>query len=108
MDLTLLEQANADQKAIEQSMRAVALEDKSTLRVLDVGQGEAIIFLPMIAELNFVYSRQLEEFGADHRVILYEPRLSRQSHFGIAARAHELIALMNGLGLESAHIVAWS
>jgi 3-oxoadipate enol-lactonase len=108
MDMTLLEQANADQNAIEQRMRAVTLEDKSVVRVLDGGQGEAIIFLPMITELNFVYARQLDEFEIDHRIILYEPRLSRQSHFGIAARANEVLTLMNALGLESAHIVAWS
>jgi len=108
MDVTLLEQANADQEAIVRQMRPLALEDKTTLKVVDSGSGEVIIFLPMVAELGFVYTPQIEEFSIDHRVILYEPRLSWQSHFGIAARAGEVVALMNRLDLKSAHIVAWS
>lgn len=108
MNLTLLEQANTDQESIAQQMQPIALEDNTTLKVLDSGNGEVIIFLPMVAELGFVYAPQIEEFRIDHRVILYEPRLSWQSHFGIAARAGEVIALMNRLDLKRAHIVAWS
>jgi pimeloyl-ACP methyl ester carboxylesterase len=103
-----MKQADADQTAIKQQMRAVSLRDRSTLNVLYSGRGEPIIFLPMIDELNFVYARQLREFGDDYRVILYEPRLSRKSHFGVADRAGEVVALMDALRLESAHIVAWS
>jgi pimeloyl-ACP methyl ester carboxylesterase len=108
MELNLREQAEVDQKAVEQQMRAVSLKDRSVLKVLDSGRGEPIIFLPMASELNFVYARQLREFEVDYRVILYEPRLSRRSHFGVADRAGEALALMDGLELESAHIVAWS
>ena len=102
------EQADVDQRTIERQMREVTLKDQSKLRVMDSGWGEPIIFLPMAPELNFVYARQLEEFKPDHRVILYEPRLSRTSYFGVADRAHEVLDLMDALGLERAHIVAWS
>ena len=102
------EQGDADQRAVEQQMREITLKDQSKLRVLDSGQGEPILFLPMIKDMNFVYARQLEEFGVDHRVILYEPRLSRTSHFGVADRAREAVDLMDALGIKSAHVVAWS
>jgi pimeloyl-ACP methyl ester carboxylesterase len=102
------QQADMDQRTVERQMREVSLKDQSKLRVLDSGWGEPIIFLPMASELNFVYARQLEEFKPDHRVILYEPRLSRKSYFGVADRAREVLDLMDALGLERAHIVAWS
>lgn len=102
------EQGDADQRAVEQQMREVTLKDQSKLNVLDSGLGEPIIFLPMIDQMNFVYARQLEEFKVDHRVILYEPRLSRTKHFGVADRAREAVDLMDALGIKNAHIVAWS
>jgi pimeloyl-ACP methyl ester carboxylesterase len=102
------EQGDADQRAVEQQMREVTLKDQSKLNVLDSGQGEPIIFLPMIDQMNFVYARQLEEFKVDHRVLLYEPRLSRTKHFGVADRAREAVDLMDALGIKNAHIVAWS
>lgn len=89
-------------------MQDRTLADGSVLRLLDAGSGEAMVFVPMIAELNFVYAPQLEEFGQDHRVLVYEPRLSRTSHFGIADRAREIILLLDELTIERAHLVAWS
>lgn len=102
------EKADVDQKWIQDRMREVTLKDQSKLKVFDSGSGEPIIFLPMVIELNFVYARQLEEFEIDHRVILYEPRLSRNSYFGVADRAREVIDLMDALEIERAHIAAWS
>lgn len=103
-----IHQAAADQKSIQEYMVSLSLEDGTFMRVLDVGEGEAIVFLPMVTELNFVYAPQLEEFRSDYRVILYEPRLSRHTHFGLGDRAAEVVALLKALGLKSAHIVAWS
>ena len=73
------EQGDVDQRAVEQQMREITLKDQSKLRVLDSGQGEPILFLPMIKDMNFVYARQLEEFGVDHRVMRWESKAPTSS-----------------------------
>lgn len=104
----ILAQARLDQQHIEEAMRPLAVPRHGPIRLYDIGTGEPLVFVPMVQELNFVYARQLEEFAGDHRVILYEPRLSRRSHVGIADRAAEVLALLDTLELPAAHLVAWS
>jgi len=104
---SLLDQADYDQKAIISMMRMVTLKDRSTLRVLDIGQGEPILLLPMIAELNFVYAPQIEGFQDDYRIILYEPRLSAEKRVGVAERVKEALALLSHFGIEDTHIIVW-
>src|SRR5579864_6419530 len=105
---SVLAQADSDQEAISQSMERLDLEDGSSLNVFDQGQGEPIIFLPMTTELQFVYAPQIEEFKSDHRVLLFDPRLSTKHHVSIVDRASDASALMKRLGIEKAHIVGWS
>ena len=54
--------AELDQAAIERSMTEVLLRDGRRTDVLDVGEGEPLIFLPMISEMNFVYTPQVVRF----------------------------------------------
>lgn len=105
---SLLEQADIDQHSISQSMNLVRLDDGTAIRVFDEGQGDPIIFVATVPELHFVYAPQLEEFSKNHRVILYDPRLSRRSFVRVADRAHEIVLLIKALGLGATHIVAWS
>ena len=104
---SLLDQANADQDAIDLHMHTVSIDGGDPLGVFDSGQGEPILLLPMTSELNFVYAAQIEEFQSSHRMILYKPRLSARSHVGIADRAQEAVSLMTRLGLDSTHIIVW-
>ncbi len=108
LNVSLAEQVEIDQQSISQSMRLLNLEDGTSLRIFDEGQGESIIFIATVPELDFVYAPQLEEFGKSHRVIFYEPQLSRQSFIRVSSRAQEVIFLMNALKIENAHIIAWS
>lgn len=104
---SLYSRGNEDQDAIVDAMRPVTLPDGRSLRVLDCGEGEAIVLLPMITELNFVYAPQIAEFQSDHRVVLYEPLLSADTRIGIADRADETRALLSALGIERAHFIVW-
>ena len=104
---SLLAQADQDQQSLSRHMKTLALEDGSTLQVLDVGQGDPVLLLPMIDELNFVYAPQIEEFQSDYRVLLYVPRLSDRHRFGIPDRANEALSFMRRLGIERAHIIVW-
>lgn len=96
-----------DQRAIAAAMRPVTLPDGRTLRVLDCGEGDAVVLLPMVTELNFVYAPQIAEFQRDHRVVLYEPLLSTNTRVGIKDRAHEVRCLLSALGISRAHFVVW-
>jgi pimeloyl-ACP methyl ester carboxylesterase len=104
---SLLTRAIEDQQAISAAMESVELADGGSLRVLDCGRGDAILLMPMVSELNFVYAPQIAELQADHRVVLYEPRLSPSTRVGIADRAEEALALLATLGISSAHVIVW-
>lgn len=105
---SLVQRADADQNAIEESMRNVTLADSRSLRVFEAGNGEPLLCFPMVRELNFVYAPQIEALQDIRRVIVYEPRLSQTKHVGIKDRAEEASLLLDALGIEAAHIVAWS
>jgi pimeloyl-ACP methyl ester carboxylesterase len=100
-------QAEVDQRSIQEHMRPLAVDGGRPVSVFEAGQGDGIVFLPMMAELNFVYAPQIEEFASDHRVVLWNPRLSTRLRVGIADRAQEALAVMNALGLSSVHIIVW-
>lgn len=103
-----MEQADADQQSIEMSMKPLRLESGDCVSVVSVGAGTPVICVPMIRELNFVYAPQLETLSQQHRVIAYEPTLSRSAHVSVDDRAQEICELLNALGLEQAHLLAWS
>ena len=89
-------------------MRDIPLADGSRCRVLDSGAGEdVVVFMPMITELNFVYAPQIVDLQRDHRVVLYEPRLSARTRVGLVDRADEARAVMAAVGVPRAHFVVW-
>lgn len=104
---SLLDRATQDQEAIQAAMRWVPLADGSSRRVLDCGDGDAVLLMPMVTELNFVYAPQLAEFQTDHRMVLYEPLLSSERRVGISDRADEARDLLSALGIDKAHIIVW-
>jgi pimeloyl-ACP methyl ester carboxylesterase len=96
-----------DQAALEASMRELTISDGTTRRVLDRGEGEVVVFMPMITELNFVYAPQIVDLQRDHRVVLYEPKLSAERRVGLEDRADEARAVLASLGVPRAHFVVW-
>jgi pimeloyl-ACP methyl ester carboxylesterase len=104
---SLLARMDQDQAAISRAMHPVTLPDGRSLRVLDCGEGDPIVLLPMVTELNFVYAPQVVEFQSDHRVILYEPHLSSKTWVHVADRADEARCLLSALSITRAHFVVW-
>jgi pimeloyl-ACP methyl ester carboxylesterase len=104
---SLYSRLNADQASLLDASHPVGLADGRSLRVIDTGHGDAIVLLPMITELNFVYAPQITEFQVDHRVVLYEPELSADARVGIADRAQEARALLAALRIDRAHFIVW-
>jgi pimeloyl-ACP methyl ester carboxylesterase len=105
---SLLKEAEDDQCFVESNMQPLTLADGSTRRYLSRGVGEALVCIPMIPELNFVYVPQLRALSTHRRVILYEPQLSRSTRVGIKDRADETRGVLDALRIDRAHLVAWS
>src|SRR5947209_11126525 len=70
------------------------------LPVIDIGQGEALVFVPILEHLEFVYVRQFRALSRTLRVILYRRRETRNAPVGLAERAEELRQVLDSLGLE--------
>lgn len=76
------------------------------------GDGPDIVFLHGAGGNHMVWWQQVAEFARDHRVTTYDARgwgLSEgDMAVGRAAFATDLLALMESLGIDGAHIVAHS
>lgn len=75
------------------------------LPIIDVGEGEPLVFVPIMEQLEFVYSRQMREFSRSRRVILYRRRENRHRFVGPAERAEELRSVLDALHIEQADLV---
>jgi len=75
------------------------------LPIIDTGQGEPLVFVPILEHLEFVYARQIRAFSQSRRVILYRRRENRTRFVGLAERAAELLHVLDSLGLEKVDLV---
>ncbi len=76
--------------------------------IIDIGQGEPLVFVPILEHLEFVYARQVRAFSRERRVIVYrrhETRTARRT-IGLPERAEELRQVLDSLGIEQADLVA--
>lgn len=73
--------------------------------VIDIGEGEPLVFVPILEQLEFVYARQIRAFSQTRRVILYRRQETRSRFIGLAERAEELGRVLDGLGLERTDLV---
>jgi pimeloyl-ACP methyl ester carboxylesterase len=70
------------------------------LPLIDIGEGEPLIFVPILEHLEWVYARQVKAFSQSRRVILYRRRENRARFVGLAERAAELLDVLDSLGLQ--------
>ena len=75
------------------------------LPIIDIGQGEPLVFVPILEHLEFVYARQIRAFSQSRRVILYRRQENRTRFVGLAERAAELLHVLDTLGLEKVDLV---
>ena len=76
------------------------------LPLLDIGQGEPLVFVPILEHLEFVYARQVRFFSQQRRVILYRRHETRMHFTSIEERVEELRQLLNQLEIVSADFIA--
>lgn len=74
--------------------------------IIDIGQGEPLVFVPILEHLEFVYARQIRHFSRTRRVILYRRHETRSHFMSLAERAGELRGVLDSLDVKQADFVA--
>ena len=74
--------------------------------IIDVGQGEPLVFVPILEHLEFVYARQIRHFSQSRRVIMYRRHETRSRFIALPERVEELRRVLDSLGLERVDFVA--
>ena len=73
--------------------------------LIDIGEGEPLVCVPILEHLEWVYARQVQAFSRSRRVILYRRREYRARFAGLAERAGELLNVLDSLGLQQVDLV---
>jgi len=74
--------------------------------LIDIGEGEPLLFVPILEHLEFVYARQIRTFSQSRRVILYRRHERRTRPVGLVERAEELRSVLDSLGLGCIDLLA--
>ena len=74
--------------------------------LIDIGNGQPLVFVPILEHLEFVYARQIRAFSQSRRVIMYRRHETRSQPVGLVERAEELRQVLDYLGLEAVDFVA--
>jgi microsomal epoxide hydrolase len=91
----------------------VTLADGVKIHTLDAGQGPALLFIPGWTIPAEIWDAQLNHFSKNHRAVAIDPRSQGQSTKTPegsypAARARDLKAVVDQLGLAPVTLVCWS
>jgi pimeloyl-ACP methyl ester carboxylesterase len=73
--------------------------------LIDIGEGEPLVFVPILEHLEWVYARQVKAFSRSRRVILYRRQEQRARFVGLAERVGELLRVLDSLGLQQVDLV---
>ena len=79
----------------------------------ETGQGSALMLVPGLSGLGSFWAEQVRELSRDFHVIVHDHRgAGRSTHsriqYSVEQMADDALRLMDGLGIESAHIVGHS
>ena len=96
---------HADVKYIEKLWRRTPV-GQLDIPLIDIGEGEPLVFVPILEHLEFVYARQIRMFSQSRRVILYRRRETRTRPVGLTERAQELCSILDASGLTSVDLIA--
>lgn len=96
------EQWAADRELVRSGLRRV---EGFEAEVFDRGEGEAVLFVPILAHVEVIYARQLRDLVRDHRVVTYRRPEATAKPASIADRVSEVARLLDALGIERVHVV---
>jgi pimeloyl-ACP methyl ester carboxylesterase len=94
----------ADVQFLEERWRRVPIAGVD-LPLIDLGEGDPLVFVPILEHLEFVYARQIRAFSQSLRVILYRRHESRTRFVSLAERVEELCRVLDAHKIASADFV---
>lgn len=95
---------HADVRYIESLWRRTII-GTTEMPLIDIGQGDALVFAPTLEHFEFVYARQIRTLSEKRRVILYRRPEMRTREIGLEERIEELRLVLDGLKLEQPDLV---
>lgn len=98
------EQLDGDLAYVDEGLRHERIGSWET-ELFDAGQGEAVLFVPILGHVEVIYARQLRDFSRDHRAITYRRPEATTAPATIADRVREVRELLDHLSLDRAHVV---
>ncbi|GHO44875.1 alpha/beta fold hydrolase [Ktedonospora formicarum] len=97
---------HADVAYIESLWQRIPVGD-TEMPLIDIGQGEPLVMVPILEHLEFVYARQVRALSQHRRVLMYRRRETRSAHsISLMGRVEELHLLLDALQLEQADLLA--
>ena len=77
------------------------------LPIIDIGDknAEALVFVPILEHLEFVYARQIRSLSTSRRIILYRRHEARHRPVGLVERAEELRQVLDSLELQQVDLL---
>jgi pimeloyl-ACP methyl ester carboxylesterase len=73
--------------------------------IVDTGEGDPLVFVPILEHLEFVYARQIRALSSSRRVIMYRRQESRKRSVHLVERAEELRHVLDSLELQQVDLV---
>jgi pimeloyl-ACP methyl ester carboxylesterase len=98
------EQLDGDLAYVDEGLKHERIGSWET-ELFDAGQGEAVLFVPILGHVEVIYARQLRDFSRDHRAITYRRPEATTAPATIADRVREVRELLDHLSLDRAHVV---
>src|SRR6266849_3923532 len=95
---------HADVQYIESLWRRFPVGDVD-VPLIDIGEGDPLVFVPILEHLEWVYARQVRAFSQSRRVVMYRRQEYRSRFVGLAERAGELLCVLDSLGLQQVDLV---
>ncbi len=101
------EQFRRDEDFILRQWQEVTIGDWRT-KLLDIGQGEPLLIVPIAQHLEVFESRLIQHFARAHRVLFFQRRESPTNDLRVLDRAIDIKRVLDYLGLQRVHLVAHS
>jgi pimeloyl-ACP methyl ester carboxylesterase len=98
------EQLDGDLELVASGLQRERVDGWET-ELFDRGDGEPILFIPILAHVEVIYARQLRDLSRDHRTITYRRPEATTAPRTITDRVREVRSLLDHLGLQSVHVV---
>ncbi|WP_146852398.1 alpha/beta fold hydrolase [Brevifollis gellanilyticus] len=100
--------ADADTSFLAEHEVTVIGQGGVSHRITKIGNGEPVIFIPMLHELNFLYTPVMKSLSERYSAYTYSPALKSVGMTTPEHRANDLASILEAVSSHPVHLVAWS